>query len=154
MKSEKQLQSLRLGCAGEYMTAAMMNLFGWDAALTQKNYPSVDIFGHNAKIDKDVRIQVKTASAKQSSYLIGFAHDKLQNMQTDVEGPYVFVHFRNGTTPDFYILDKDEFISLVLADDAVYFNRPRKKPIRPDYPVALSIKVLQPYKDKWENLWK
>jgi|GEM_PF-1414362 hypothetical protein len=154
MKSGKQLQSLRLGCAGEYMVAAMMNLQEWDAALTQKNYPSVDIFGHNSNLNKDARIQVKTASSKQTSFLIGFSHDKLQNMYSDVEGPYVFVHFKSGTTPDYYIIDKASFISLVLADDAAYFSRPRTRPISTDYPVAISVKALKPYKDQWDNLWK
>ena len=154
MKSEKQLQSLRLGCAGEYMAAAMMNLQGWDAALTQKNYPSVDIFGHNPKTGKDARIQVKSASAKQNSFLIGFCHNKRMNMYNDVEGPYIFVHFREMSKPDYYILDKESFINLVISTDDAYFNRPRKKPIKDDYPIAVSAKDLLPYQDRWENLWK
>lgn len=152
MKNQKQLDNLRLGCAGEYMVAAMMNLNGWDAALTQKNYPSVDIFGYNKDLDKNARIQVKAASVK--SFLIGFCHNNRDNMYNDIEGPYVFVYFKDHMTPEYYIVNKQEFIRLVLKEDDAYFNRPRKKGIKSDYPIAVSIDSLMPYKDQWDNLWK
>lgn len=153
MKSQKQLDNLRLGCAGEYMVAAMMNLNGWDAALTQKNYPSVDIFGYNKFLDKNVRIQVKTASV--NSFLIGFRHDNRDNMSSEIEGPYVFVYFKDRFIPEFYIINKQDFIKLILQEDDAYFNRPRKNGgIKPTYPIAVSVDSLKPYKDQWENLWK
>lgn len=152
MKSAKQLDGLRLGCAGEYMVAAMMNLKGWDAALTQKNYPAVDIFGYNKELDKNIRIQVKSGSV--SSFLIGFRHDNRDTMATDIEGPYVFVYFKDRFSPEYFIIDKEELIRLIVREDDKYFNRDRIKPIDPKYPIAVFVDTLLPYKDQWDNLWK
>ena len=48
------------GLAGEYLVAGMMNLKGWVASLSLKNYPGVDIFGLNPENGKTVNIQVKS----------------------------------------------------------------------------------------------
>lgn len=152
MKNPKQIENLRTGLCGEYYVAAMMFKHQWDASLTQKNYPSVDLFGFNPETGKNIQVQIKTASEKQKSFLVGFRHDTRNQMDNDVKGPYVFVHL--GDTVDCYILSKSQFIDIVNSTDDIYYNKPRTKDIRPDYPIAVSIKDLLPYKDQWDNLWK
>lgn len=39
-----------IGLSREYFVVGMMNIKGWVASLTLKNYPSVDIFGLNPEI--------------------------------------------------------------------------------------------------------
>ena len=152
MKSKKQLESLRVGVAGEHMVLAQMNLQGWDASLTEKNYPMIDIFGRNPETGKYIGVQVKSASTEQKSFLIGFRHDNRDDMQNDIVGPYVFVHFHKDRTADFFIISKEELISLVFKDDDAYFGRKRTKAIRPDYPIAVSLELLKDYNGKWDNL--
>lgn len=136
------------------MVLAQMNLMGWDASLTEKNYPMIDIFGRNPATGQYVAVQVKSSSPEEKTFLIGFRHDNRDEMKKDVMGPYVFVHFLKDNTAEYYILSKDDFIELVEKDDDAYFNRPRTKAIKPDYPIAVSLAVLAPYKDAWDNLWK
>lgn len=154
MKSAKQLESLRIGVAGEHLVVAQMNLRGWDASLTEKNYPMIDIFGRNPQTGQFVSVQVKSSSPKANSFLIGFNHNNRHEMEDTVMGPYVFVHFNDDLTADFYILSKKKFIELVNRTDDIYFNKPRRTPIKDNYPIDVKIHDLAPYKDAWENLWK
>lgn len=153
-----QSKKLMTGLAGEYFVAGMMNLKGWVASLTLKNYPSVDIFGMNPEMNgKTVSIQVK--SCWSDSFFIGVKHSERNQMENKIQGPLVFVHCENSANGreavTYYILTKKEFIDLVnLSDDAYYYGH-HKKPIKEDYPIALSLKKdLLPYQDKWDSLWK
>lgn len=150
MKS--QINKLMTGLAGEYMVAAKMNLRGWVANLTLKNFPKTDIFGWNPETRKDIKIQVKTCW--DASFFVGVKHTERESMNKMIQGPFVFVHMESVDEASFYILSKSEFIDIVNTTDDVYFNKPRRKPIKPDYPIALSLKDLKPFKDKWDSLWK
>ena len=153
-----QSKKLMTGLAGEYLVAGMMNLKGWVASLTLKNYPGVDIFGMNPEMDgKTVNIQVK--SCWDNSFFIGVKRSERDQMDKKIQGPFVFVHCENSEngkeSVSFYILTKSEFINLVNTSDDKYFNGPHKNPIKDDYPIALSLKNdLLPYKDNWDSLWK
>ena len=152
MSKKPQIDKLMTCLAGEYLVAAKMNLRGWVANLTLKNYPGVDIFGMDPKKDRFISIQVK--SGWEPSFNIGVKHDDRDQLSNKVKGPFVFVHFENIDNASFYILSKQEFINLVISSDDAYFKKERKKPIKPDYPIALFVKELLPYKDHWDSLWK
>ena len=152
MSKKPQIDKLMTGLAGEYLVAAQMNLRGWVANLTLKNYPNVDIFGMNPKTDQFIAVQVK--SSWEPSFNIGVSHDKRDQLPDKVKGPFVFVHIENVDTVSYYILTRDEFINLVMSSDDAYFNKKRNKPIKSDYPIALFVNELQPYKDKWNSLWQ
>lgn len=152
MSKKTQLNKLMTGLAGEYLVAAMMNLRGWVASLTLKNYPGVDVFGMDPVSGKSIGIQVK--SCWDSSFFVGVKRSERNTMPTKIKGPYVFVHMDSVDQASFYILSKTEFINLVNSSDDAYYNKPRKQPIKPDYPIALSLRELQPYKNQWDSLWK
>lgn len=147
-----QIEKLMTGLAGEYLVAGMMNLKGWVASLTLKNYPGVDIFGKNPTTGANVSIQVK--SCRDSSFFIGVKRSERNQMDKKIQGPFVFVHIDKSEKVSYYILSKDEFIELVNTTDESYYNKPRVNPIKPDYPIALSLKDLRPYENHWDNLWK
>ena len=140
------------GLAGEYMVAGIMNMKGWVASLTLKNYPSVDIFGQNPRTGQNVSIQVKTS--RETSFNIGLNHNTRSDIYDRVKGPFVFVHIGPKEEVTYYILSRDEYIDLVITTDDAYFNRPRKQPIKDTYPIAISLKDLLPYKDHWDSLWR
>lgn len=152
MSKKPQIDKLMTGLAGEYLVAAKMNLRGWVANLTLKNYPSVDIFGMNPKTDQFIAVQVKTSW--EASFNIGITHDKRDQLLDKVKGPFVFVHLESVDSVSYFILTKDEFINLVKSSDDAYFNKKRNKPIKPNYPIALFVNELQPFKDHWDSLWK
>ena len=152
MSKKPQIDKLMTGLAGEYLVAAKMNLQGWVANLTLKNYPSVDIFGMNPKTDQFIAVQVKTSW--EPSFNIGITHDKRDQHLNKVKGPFVFVHLENIDCVSYFILTKDEYINLVISSDDAYYNKKRNKPIKPNYPIALFVKELMPFKDHWDSLWK
>jgi len=54
---------------------------------------------------------------------------------------------------DYYIISKKQLIEVIVTTDEEYYNRPRKVQLK-DYPIAISLKELTDYKDKWQNLWE
>ena len=151
MSRRPQISKLMTGLAGEYMVAAKMNLRGWVASLTLKNYPGIDIFGMNPQSGQNIGIQVK--SCWDSNFFVGVRHSERGSLEEKIQGPFVFVHIDSVDRASFFILSKIDFINIVNTTDDAYFFKPRVKPIKPDYPIALSLKDLQPFKDKWDNLW-
>lgn len=151
-KSQRQFTNMITGLCGEYYAAAMVFKNNWIATLTQKNYPSVDLFAFNPKTSQHVQAQIKTSSKKVNNFLVGVKHNTRILMDSEIKGPYIFIHL--GDTIDCYILSKSQFIEVVNRTDDIYYNKPRVKPIKDDYPIAVSIKDLLPYKDQWDNLWK
>lgn len=152
MSKKPQINKLMTGLAGEYLVAARMNLRGWDASLTLKNFPGIDVFGRNPETGQQIGIQVK--SCWDSSFFVGVNRSERDIMQEKIKGPFVFVHIDSVDDASFYILSKSEFIELVNSTDDIYFNKPRTKPIKLDYPIAISLKDLAPYKNHWDSLWK
>ena len=147
-----QIEKLMTGLAGEYLVAGMMNLKGWVASLTLKNYPGVDIFGKDPSTGANVSIQVK--SCRDSSFFIGVKRSERGQMDKKIQGPFVFVHIVKNEKVRFFILSKSEFIDVVNTTDDIYFNKPRAKAIKPDYPIALTLKDLAPFENHWDSLWK
>ncbi|MCA0154520.1 hypothetical protein [Winogradskyella vincentii] len=151
--SKKNLNKHLIGLTGEYFVAGMMSLKGWVASLTLKNYPSVDIFGLNPETDKTVNIQVKT-TRKHTSFNIGLRHDQRNIIRDKILCPFVFVHIDKNDHVRYFILSRKEFIDLIEKTDDAYFNKPRTKPIKPNYPIAIKVTDLQIFEDKWDNIWK
>jgi len=144
---EKYLISL----TGEFFVAGMMTLKGWVASLTLKNYPSVDIFGLDPENGKTTNIQVKTTK-NDKSYQIGLKRSQRELIEDIITCSFVFVYIDKNNNAEYYILSKTQLKELIEKTDDEYYNRPRKEPLK-DYPIAVSLKDLIQYKDKWDNLW-
>lgn len=149
---KKNLDKHLIGLTGEYFVAGMMSLKGWVASLTLKNYPSVDIFGLNPDNQQTINIQVKTTK-NNSSYQIGLTRLQRDVINERITCPYVFVHIDKKNNIRYFILSRLELIELIIRTDDEYFNRPRVKALT-NYPIAISLKDLVDYEDKWDNLWK
>lgn len=147
-----QIDKHLIGLTGEYLVAGMMSLKGWVASLTLKNYPSVDIFGLNPLTNTTINIQVKT-TRNQTSYQIGLRHDQRNIILNKILCPYIFVHIDKLDNVTYYILSKKEIIDLIESTDDLYFNKIRVNPINPTYPIAISLKDLKPFQNKWESIW-
>ena len=146
--AKKQLEKLMTGLAGEYLVAGYMNLKGWIASLTLKNFPCVDIFGQNN--GKNISIQVKTS--RETSFNIGLNHNNRSEIYKRVKGPFVFVYIDKNDNISFYILSRNDYINLLIRTDDIYFNKKKNKE-KDSYPIAITLKDLISYKDQWDNLW-
>ena len=148
---KKNIEKHLIGLTGEYFVAGMMSLKGWVASLTLKNYPSVDIFGLDPETEKTINIQVKTTK-NVKSYQIGVMRSQRTEIDNIITCPFVFVYIDKNNNVDYYILSRNQLIDLILTTDDEYYNRPRKEPLK-DYPIAINLKDMVEYKDKWQNLW-
>lgn len=151
--SKRNLNKHLIGLTGEYFVAGMMSLKGWVASLTLKNYPSVDIFGLNPETEKTVNIQVKTTKGF-SSFNIGLRHDQRDLIKEKIPCPYVFVHISKSDTVRYFILSQTELINLIEKTDDEYFNKQRKKKLKPNYPISISLSSLEEYEDNWDSIWE
>ena len=120
-----QLNKLMTGLAGEYLVAGMMNLKGWVASLTLKNFPGVDIFGKDPKTDQNISVQVKTS--RENSFNIGINRPQRKVLNDLIKGPFVFVHIDKNNDVTYYILTRDEVIELINTTDDDYFARKKDK---------------------------
>ena len=148
---KKNIEKHLIGLIGEYFVAGMMSLKGWVASLTLKNYPSVDIFGLDPETEKTINIQVKTTK-NVKSYQIGVMRSQRPEIDNIITCPFVFVYIDKNNNIDYYILSRNQLIDLIIMTDDEYYNRPRKEPLK-DYPIAINLKDMIEYKDKWQNLW-
>lgn len=148
---KKRIEKHLIGLTGEYFVAGMMSLKGWVASLTLKNYPSVDIFGLNPKTNENINVQVKTTK-NIKSFHVGLKRSQRDIIDKKITCPYVFVYIDNRDKVNYYILSQQQLIKLIERTDDEYYNRDRKKTLK-DYPIAVSLKDLTEYQDKWDNLW-
>lgn len=142
-----------IGLTGEYFVAGVMSMKGWVASLTLKNYPSVDIFGLNSKTGVTINIQVKTTRV-QNSYNIGLAHNQRNAIKDKITCPFVFVHIDKSDNVRYFVLTQMNLIDLIEKTDDDYYNKPRNKPLKEDYPIAIELKHLIPFENAWEKLWE
>jgi hypothetical protein len=147
-----QNNKLLIGLAGEYFVAGMMNMKGWVASLTLKNYPAVDIFGLNPETDQTINIQVKTTKDKLN-YQVGLLRSQRCIIRDKIKAAYVFVHIDKDEKIRYFILSREEIIELIERTDDTYYNKPRLKQLK-DYPIGISLKDLLPFENQWDSLWK
>lgn len=146
------LSNLMIGTAGEYLVAAQMNLNGWFASLTMKNYPMVDIIGKNEQTGKFIQVQVKTIH-KDRTFLVGFSRVNRDKMDLTIQGPYVIVDLKDIKHPEYFIVPKQDLIDITYRTDDAYYKKkcanghPNEK-----YPMAVNIKEVHGYKDRWDLL--
>lgn len=120
------LNNLMIGTAGEYLVAAKMNLHGWHASLTMKNYPMIDIVGYDSTNQRYVSVQVKTIY-RDRSFLVGFSRKARGNMQAEVKGPYVVVDLKDLDHPEYYIIPKQDLIDITFTTDDAYYQKKAAK---------------------------
>jgi penicillin-binding protein-related factor A (putative recombinase) len=151
MKMEKNIDKLLIGLTGEYLVAGMMSLRGWVASLTLKNYPSVDIFGLDPKTNQNINVQVKTTK-NAKSFQVSLMRSQRDKIDNKITCPFVFVYIDRKDEISYYVLSQKQLIQVIEKTDDEYYNRPRKEPLK-DYPIAITLKDIADYKDKWDNLW-
>ncbi|MCE1167582.1 MAG: hypothetical protein LWX70_05740 [Sphingobacteriia bacterium] len=155
---KKDFKKHLIGTAGELAVANMLCLKGWVPSLTSNNCPSFDVFGYDPENMKSCVIQVKTTKEedgiKRTSYQLGFSHDRREEWLGDLNCPYVFVHIDKDNKHRFFILSALELKDIIIRTDDEYFFKARQKPIDPTYPVAIQVKDIEEFEDKWNNLWK
>jgi hypothetical protein len=136
-QQEKVLTAL----AGEFLVAGKLCLMGYNASLTLKNFPEVDIFAFNPKNKKTISIQVKATNS--DGY---FIPEKIEEMNI----PFVFVYVDKSSSVEYFILSSKDVskISKKVREDYIT-SRPN---VSKKQPLLLNIRDIRIYKDKWENL--
>lgn len=146
----KSLTKLELGTLGENLVLEKLKKFGYDVVNTntiKNNYKAIDLICTNSKNNQSVGIQVKTSF--RSNIPIGMT---LENSFRDILdkkiiGPWVFVHINEKEEFRFFILSKEEMITLTHESNNWYVNEWkssfRKNPIKLTNACGLCIKWLE-----------
>lgn len=137
-QQEKTLTSL----AGEFLVAGKLCLMGYNASLTLKNFPKVDIFAFNPKNNKTISIQVKAKKGGREYFI----PEKIEEMNL----PFVFVYVTKDDLIEYYIVPSQDVarISHKVREDYIN-NNPQ---VSKKQPRMLAVKDIQEFKDKWNLL--
>lgn len=161
MVSEKYSERLRLSLAGEFLVAAKLLLMGYDAYLTLKNYPKIDVFVHNPKSDKTIGLQVKTT--KETSYhILECPYSEIdERLDEVVKCPYVFVHVANDKSISYYVVPDTKVKELVKEAFKRYLEKSAKEETKRKLfegktkaVLMLPLKDIEKYKDNWKLIEK
>lgn len=149
---------LLTGLAGECAVMKELCLRGWSPSMTYNNCPTIDILCFNPEMNRSVAIQVKTVREKQDgkkiyAFPVMGNRDKRHEFYKEIAGPYVFVYIDKDNNFSYYILSKEQFVAISSKLEDDYDNLPRKKPLAPGSPMAMTRSCLTDYENKWENLW-
>lgn len=79
--------------------------------------------------------------------------DNRSDFYENISGPFVFVIRDIHNNYRYFILSKEQFISISSKVEDDYDNLIRAKPIKPGSPMALPIKCILNFEDQWDNLW-
>lgn len=146
------------GLAGECAVMTQLCLKGYAPSMTYNNCPSIDIICYNPELKKTVTIQVKTVREKKNgnkiySFPVMGNRDEREEFYKEVSGAFVFVYIDCNDLFHFYILSKEQFITLSRKIEDDYDALVRSKPIKPKSPMAMPRKQVLEFENKWENLW-
>lgn len=137
-QQEKTLTSL----AGEFLVAGKLCLMGYNASLTLKNFPKVDIFAFNPKNKKTISIQVKTKKLGKEYFIpetIG-----------DLNIPFIFVYITKDNEVEYYILHSNDVARISQKARKDYIDS--KTTLNKKQPLMIAVKDIKEFKDKWELL--
>ena len=134
-QQEKTLTAL----AGEFLVAGKLCLMGYNASLTLKNFPEVDIFAFNPKNNKTISIQVKSKKIGKEYFIPETIGQK--NI------PFVFVYITKDNAVEYYIVPSEDVakISKNAREDYIK-SRPK---VSKKQPLMISVNDIKEFKDKW-----
>jgi hypothetical protein len=163
MKSQYN-EKLRLSLVGEFLVAAKLLMKGYDAYLTLKNYPKIDIFVHDPQTNKTMGIQVKTIKQSHKNNPSEDGYNIISCTYYDIENlkftaPFIFVHVLYNESVEYFIVPPEEIPRLLKEDYDEWLNPAKhkhKKPIEElkskKAPILIRVKFLKPFENKWEQI--
>ncbi len=137
--SKTHLERTLISLAGEFAVASQLCLRGYQASLTLKNFPKIDVFAYNPKNQKTISIQVKTSTT---------AHFDPKSI--DIKNRLVYVYIKPDKSLEFYIIP----VRVALRKRKRVLNKriENSPKIDKSQPVWLDSNKFRKYKDKWKNL--
>ncbi len=158
----RQLSKTLTALAGEFLVAGQLCLRGYVASLTLKNYPGADIFALNPLTNCQVAIQVKTIRIKAgrtvgdtatTPYAYG-AYFISESIDDHPDTPFVFVVIRGDTDVEYFVMPGKLVGTISERERQEYFDWAKEKgrTVAEQQPRMLSLKALEPFKDRWDNL--
>jgi hypothetical protein len=157
----RQLSKTLTALAGEFLVAGQLCLRGYVASLTLKNYPGVDIFALNPLTNTQVAIQVKTIRIKGAA-VVGDTPRPYppghyfipESVDDHHDRPFVFVAISGETDVEYFVMPGALVASISERERQAYFDWAKEtgRTVAEKQPRMLSLKALQPFRDRWDNL--
>ncbi len=146
----KSLSKLELGTLGENLVLEKLKKLGYDAVnanTIKNNYKAIDLICTNPQNSQSVEIQVKTAFETNFSIGTTLENSFRDILEKKIIGPWIFVHIDKQGEFRFFILSKEEMITLTHESNNWYVNKWkstfRKNPIKLTNVCGLYVKWLE-----------
>lgn len=171
----KGLSKSELGTLGENIILEKLKEYGFDtinANTLHNNYKAIDLFCTNPNNHQTIGIQVKTSFDKNIPIGMSLGNCIKEKLEKKVLGPWVFIHIEKDGTFRFFILNREEMISLSHESNDWYINKwkniYRKKPVKLTNACGLEVEWMEgkgeeendrhevfinPLKESTENRW-
>jgi len=156
MKSKKMIVSY----AGEYLVAARLSMMGYLVTITPKGAPEVDLLVYDLEMNRFTSIQVKTVRQNFVPLGVEATKDNIdEKLKLNIKRPYVVVRLNKSWKDSrFFIVPAEEMRRLAKEEYEKWLRESRHmKPIeeleRTPQPLGVSINRIQPFEEKWENIW-
>lgn len=155
---KKKLDKNLVGIAGVYYTAAKLTHMGYVALVTTRNTKAYDLLVFKQGERRVLPVQVKTRSSG-GFRVVGI--ENIKNMDKELRKkitcPYVLVDLKKEN-PDFYVFSAKQMREMVKKDWHTWkYDHNHRKPVREAgvqiiFQLPKTMKLLQNYKNKWQNL--
>ena len=146
----KSLSKLELGTLGENLVLEKLKKLGYDAVnanTIKNNYKAIDLICTNPQNSQSVGIQVKTTFGSNVPIGMTIENSFRDILEKKIVGPWVFIHIDKQGEFRFFILSKEEMITLTHESNNWYVNEWkttfRKNPIKLTSACGLCIKWLE-----------
>lgn len=171
----KGLSKSELGTLGENIVLDLLQKYGFEvinANTIHNNYKSIDLVCTNPNNHQSVGIQVKTSFDHNIPIGISLGNCVREELEKKIIGPWVFIHIEKDGSLRFFVLSREEMISLAHESNDWYINKwkPtfRKETVKLTNACGLCIKWLEgkgdeendkhfafinPLKDTTEKRW-
>lgn len=146
----KSLTKLELGTLGENLVFEKLKKFGYDvvnANTIKNNYEAIDLICTNSKNNQSIGIQVKTTLGSNIPIGMTIKNSFRDILEKKIIGPWVFIHINKKGEFRFFILSREEMITLTQESNNWYVNEWkssfRKSPIKLTNACGLCVKWLE-----------
>lgn len=124
MKNENKPDTQNIGNAGEYFVASILSAYGFTTTITLGRAEAYDIIAISPNTKKTIKVQVKTAWSKTTSWRLG---DKCEKEVSD-DFFYFFVSLNDRTgNPDYWVVSSKLVSKFITERHKIWLSTPGKR---------------------------
>jgi hypothetical protein len=124
MKNLDKPDTQNIGNAGEYFVASILSAYGFTTTITLGRAEAYDILAISPNTKKAIKVQVKTAWSKTTSWRLGEKCEK--NASNDFFYFFVSLNDRKAN-PDYWVVSSKLVAKFIAERHKIWLNTPGKR---------------------------